>query len=160
MPPPTPSTASARSASGGRPTVVACKCVCMLCKCVCMLCKCVCMRSKTDLMGNGWTLPAELSDSILVSSETGEGIEELVGRLRLNVENRYVESAAPVLTRTRHLLALQDCLSGLSGYQQAGEVELAAEDLRLAVRALGKITGRVDVEDVLDIIFKEFCIGK
>ena len=116
--------------------------------------------TKSDLMGNGWTLPAELSDSILVSSETGEGIEELVGRLRLNVEHRYVESAAPVLTRTRHLLALQDCLSGLSGYQQAGEVELAAEDLRLAVRALGKITGRVDVEDVLDIIFKEFCIGK
>ena len=116
--------------------------------------------TKSDLMGSGWTLPAELPDSILVSSETGEGIEELVERLRLNVEHRHGGSAAPVLTRTRHLLALQDCLSGLSGYQQAGEVELAAEDLRFAVRALGKITGRVDVEDVLDIIFKEFCIGK
>ena len=116
--------------------------------------------TKSDLIGSGWTLPAELPDPILVSSETGEGIEELVERLRLNVEQRHGGSGAPVLTRTRHLLALQDCLSGLSGYQQAGEVELAAEDLRLAVRALGKITGRVDVEDVLDIIFKEFCIGK
>ena len=44
-----------------------------------------------------------------------------------------------MLTRTRHLLALQDCLLGLSGYQQAGEVELAAEDLRFAARALGKL---------------------
>ncbi len=116
--------------------------------------------TKSDLMGGGWSLPAELPDPILVSSVTGEGIEELVVRLRANVENRQGGPAAPVLTRTRHLLALQDCLSGLSGYQQAGEVELAAEDLRLAVRALGKITGRVNVEDVLDIIFKEFCIGK
>ena len=116
--------------------------------------------TKSDLMGSGWTPPAELPDSIFVSSETGDGIEELVEELRLTVENRHGGLTAPVLTRTRHLLALQDCLSGLSGYQQAGAVELAAEDLRLAVRALGKITGRVDVEDVLDIIFKEFCIGK
>ena len=116
--------------------------------------------TKSDLMGSGWIPPAELPDSILVSSETGEGIEELVEQLRLNVETRHGGSTAPVLTRARHLVALEDCLSGLSGYQQAGEVELAAEDLRLAVRALGKITGRVDVEDVLDIIFKEFCIGK
>ena len=116
--------------------------------------------TKSDLMESGWIPPAELPDPILVSSETGEGIEKLVEQLRLNVEIRHGGSTAPLLTRVRHLVALQDCLSGLSGYQQAGEVELAAEDLRLAVRALGKITGRVDVEDVLDIIFKEFCIGK
>ncbi len=116
--------------------------------------------TKSDLMGSGWTLPAELPEPVLVSSKTGNGIERLVKLLRSNVESQHGGSAAPVLTRTRHLMALQDCLSGLSGYQQAGEIELAAEDLRLAARALGKITGRVDVEDVLDIIFKEFCIGK
>ncbi|MDG2032418.1 MAG: tRNA uridine-5-carboxymethylaminomethyl(34) synthesis GTPase MnmE, partial [Rhodospirillales bacterium] len=82
----------------------------------------VAVITKSDLMGSGWTLPAELPAPVLVSSKTGEGVEELVERLRVNVENRHGGSAAPVLTRTRHLLALHDCLSGLSGYQQAAEV--------------------------------------
>ena len=116
--------------------------------------------TKSDLMIKKGTLPAEISDSVHVSSKTGEGIDELVKRLHADVGSRFGVPETPVLTRTRHLLALQECLSGLSGYQQANEVELAAEDLRLAVRALGKITGRVEVEDVLDIIFREFCIGK
>ena len=38
--------------------------------------------------------------------------------------------------------------------------ELAAEDLRAAVQSLGRLLGRVDVEDILDVIFKEFCVGK
>ena len=69
-------------------------------------------------------------------------------------------SESPALTRERHRLALKACLESLAGALAAPAVELLAEDLRLAVRAVGRITGRVDVEDLLDVIFREFCIGK
>ena len=64
------------------------------------------------------------------------------------------------LTRARHRAALEECLAALEKSLSAPLPELMAEDLRLAVRALGRITGRVDVEDLLDVIFKDFCIGK
>ena len=67
--------------------------------------------------------------------------------------------AAP-LTRARHRQALSDCHAALVRAETAGAAELVAEDVRLAARALGRITGRVDVEEVLDVIFREFCIGK
>jgi tRNA modification GTPase len=64
------------------------------------------------------------------------------------------------VTRARHRRALEDCVASLDRFAGAGLPELAAEDLRAATRALGRITGRVDVEDMLDIVFREFCIGK
>jgi tRNA modification GTPase len=66
----------------------------------------------------------------------------------------------PLLTRERHRRGLEECHDSLARALRAGSVELLAEDLRLAVRAIGRITGRVDVEDLLDAIFREFCIGK
>ena len=68
--------------------------------------------------------------------------------------------AAPPLTRARHRRALEDCVAALERAGGAARPELVAEDLRLAARALGRIAGRVDVEDLLDAIFREFCIGK
>ena len=67
---------------------------------------------------------------------------------------------APSLTRHRHRAALEACLESIERAFGAPSPELIAEDVRLAVRALGQITGRVDVEDLLDIIFRDFCIGK
>jgi tRNA modification GTPase len=67
------------------------------------------------------------------------------------------------MTRARHREALQDAHSALTRAPKAFDdkaLDLAAEDLRIAARALGRITGRVDVEDLLDVIFREFCIGK
>jgi tRNA modification GTPase len=52
------------------------------------------------------------------------------------------------------------CVADLERAQSAGSIELMAEDVRLATRELGRITGRVEVEDLLDVIFREFCIGK
>ena len=73
-------------------------------------------------------------------------------------------SEQPSLTRSRHRKALEDCLASLSQLTALSSLidqpELAAENLRAACAALGKITGRVDVEDLLDVIFKDFCIGK
>ena len=73
--------------------------------------------------------------------------------------------AAPVPTRARHRQALEDCGNALDRVRRAATErqqasELMAEDMRLATRALGRITGRVDVEDLLDVIFRDFCIGK
>ena len=62
--------------------------------------------------------------------------------------------------RTRTHLHHEDCVSALDRTLAAPLAELAAEDVRLALRALGRVAGRVDVEDVLDVIFRDFCIGK
>jgi tRNA modification GTPase len=98
--------------------------------------------------------------ALTVSARTGEGVEALVAAIAEKARERLTPGAA-ALTRERHALALRDCLEALRRFLEAPEdPELAAEDLRLAARALGRITGRFDVEDVLDVIFSEFCIGK
>jgi tRNA modification GTPase len=100
-------------------------------------------------------------DWIAVSAATGAGIDLLVARLRRMVEDLMEEaSESAPLTRLRHREALEACRTGLDRYRRVDEPELAAEELRQAVRALGRITGRVEVEDVLDAIFRDFCLGK
>ena len=69
-------------------------------------------------------------------------------------------SGGPVLSRQRHRDALVECRDALVRFGDAVGAELAAEELRHAAHALGRVTGRVDVEDILDVIFREFCIGK
>ncbi len=96
----------------------------------------------------------------LVSAKTGDGIEPFLAALTTEVQKRLATSEQPPLTRARHREALEDCVSALARASSANLPELVAEDIRLAVRALGRITGRVDVEDVLDVIFRDFCIGK
>jgi tRNA modification GTPase len=95
-----------------------------------------------------------------VSAEKGSGMDAFLEVLEKEVAARCYLSASPALTRTRHRKALEDCCVHLARFPGALETELKAEDLRQAARALGQITGRVNVEDVLDVIFKEFCIGK
>lgn len=95
-----------------------------------------------------------------VSVKSGDGIGALLSSVGEMVESRFGLKEAPAITRQRHREALQECLGHIERSFDAYEVVLAAEDLRLAVRALGRITGRVDVEDLLDVIFKDFCIGK
>jgi tRNA modification GTPase len=102
-----------------------------------------------------------------VSTRTGIGINALIATLEREVADRLgaVGSAAPIITRVRHREALADCVAALDralagAATGAVAAELITEDLRLAVRALGRITGRVGVEDILDVIFREFCIGK
>ena len=95
-----------------------------------------------------------------ISAKTGEGLAELTACLIHEIETRFTCAAGPALTRGRHRAALEDCLAHLRRALDVKQTELCAEDLRLSVRALGRITGTVDVEDLLDVIFGSFCIGK
>lgn len=95
-----------------------------------------------------------------VSVKTGAGIDSFLAALEKKVIQMLEISSVPSLTRARHRQALEDCLASLQRFAGAPDPELAAEDIRLAARALGRITGRVDVEDVLDVVFGDFCIGK
>jgi tRNA modification GTPase len=95
-----------------------------------------------------------------LSLATGEGFARLLTQLTELVGERYAPGEAPFLTRARHRTALEECRAALRRAVEAPLPELVAEDLRLAVRALGRITGAVDLEDILDRIFAEFCIGK
>jgi len=95
-----------------------------------------------------------------VSAQSGVGLSILIERLGAMVAARLDTAGRPPLTRLRHRIALQDCHEALVRAKTAALPELVAEDVRLAVRALGRITGRVAVDDVLDVIFRDFCIGK
>ncbi len=94
-----------------------------------------------------------------ISVLRGEGLGEFVAALTSTSE-RLLGGPPAMVTRHRHRVALEAAAVSLSRAVEATESALFAEDLRLALRALGQITGHVDVEDVLDVVFGEFCIGK
>ena len=114
------------------------------------------VANKSDLCPKPDDLPA---GAFLVSALTGAGCEALLDELGRRVAETY-RSEAPVVTRARHREALEAAQAALARAQAAGLPELRAEDLRLAWRSLGRITGAVDVEDLLDVIFRDFCLGK
>jgi tRNA modification GTPase len=115
--------------------------------------------NKKDLLSS--PPPLAQKGEIFVSAKTGEGLAALTQKLTHEIDKRFTGDGAPALTRARHRAALEEALDHLRRALASGEqTELCAEDLRLAVRALGRITGQVDVEDLLDIIFSTFCIGK
>lgn len=106
------------------------------------------------------TIEPEEERHFFLSVKTEEGLDAFLSKLEEDVVKMLDVSGAPSLTRVRHRQALEECLSSLKRFDLAPDPELAAEDVRLATRALGRITGRVDVEDVLDVVFGDFCIGK
>ncbi len=112
------------------------------------------VANKIDL---GGSVP---SGAIGVSALTGEGLETLRARLGATARSLTESSGPPPLTQARHRVALQEAAARLAGATIAELPELRAEDLRLALRALGRITGSVGVEDILDTLFARFCIGK
>ncbi len=103
-------------------------------------------------------------EGFALSARTGQGLPELIAALTALVKARLAgANEAPLLTRARHREALEAAAAALARALEtpdAAAPELAAEDLRLALRALGRITGRVDVEELLDVVFRDFCIGK
>ncbi|GBR67730.1 tRNA uridine-5-carboxymethylaminomethyl(34) synthesis GTPase MnmE [Gluconobacter kanchanaburiensis] len=95
-----------------------------------------------------------------ISTQSGEGLDALRQVLSERVSELMAGSAAPPLTRARHRAGIQEAATHLDRAQTATWPELRGEELRLSMLALGRLTGRVDVESLLDAIFGQFCIGK
>jgi tRNA modification GTPase len=112
------------------------------------------VANKIDL---GGVIP---TGAIGVSALTGKGLPALRARLDAAARSLTESAGPPPLTQARHRAALQETAARLAGARTADLPELRAEDLRLAMRALGRITGMVGVEDILDTLFARFCIGK
>ena len=116
------------------------------------------VQTKVDLQDS-----INLGCNYKISSESGEGIQTLLSDISELAQNRLVAGGCGILLRERHRAAFAETIASLARVCSDGDahkIELAAEDLRLAARSLGRVTGRTGVEDVLDDIFLRFCIGK
>lgn len=127
------------------------------------------LLNKIDLLkADGSLVSAPTRDRrplwVPVSMVTGEGLGDVMDRLSSIARDRMNISSRPVLSRARHRSALRSCLDALNrsveGIATNVELEIVAENLRIAADGLGRVTGRVDVEDLLDVVFRDFCIGK
>ena len=112
--------------------------------------------NKVDLVKS-----VQIADGVALSAKTGEGVAELVGLLTKRAEEGLGVGEPAVITRARHRAELEAAAEALSRFrEERGGPEIKAEELRIAARHLGRLTGRIDVEEVLGAIFSEFCIGK
>ena len=123
------------------------------------------VQNKIDIANSQYNnnKSSKLSNTVFyISAKTGEGVNSLITRIA-QFAAEYFGSEPKLLTRERHRLALQSAGAALDraiAEGPAGREDIIAEEFRLAARALGRLTGRVDVEDILDVIFRDFCIGK
>jgi tRNA modification GTPase len=121
----------------------------------------VMLVNKMDLLGP--KPPQALPDGAIgISALTGAGLDALIRRIGAMAAARLGSAEVPALTQARHRQQLEGCHASLRTFLSSPpeDVELRAEDLRRAARALGRLTGTVDAEAVLGEIFNRFCIGK
>jgi tRNA modification GTPase len=129
---------------------------------------CWLIKNKVDLVGDRLWKSSEYRSAtyakeFAISGATGAGIEALIGALSNYAAENFAATESVLVTRARHRRALEEMVVALDhalGQGTSGPEELIAEDLRAAATTLGRLTGRVDVEDILDVIFRDFCIGK
>src|SRR3954447_2893756 len=120
------------------------------------------VRNKIDLSARRAQLQTR-SPEYAISALTGQGLDRLVSDLAAFARDAFQGGESALVTRERRRAALRETVDALTRALAVGgsaHEELIAEELRLAARALGRLTGRVDVENVLDVIFRDFCIGK
>jgi tRNA modification GTPase len=124
------------------------------------------IRNKIDLVEefSAYTQKDEHGFTYSVSAERGQGIEALEAGLADYAKSFFAAAESTVVTRARHRHAFEETVAALDRAlaegKGAGREELVAEELRAAATVLGRLTGRIDVEDILDVIFRDFCIGK
>ncbi|CAI3938324.1 tRNA uridine-5-carboxymethylaminomethyl(34) synthesis GTPase MnmE [Commensalibacter communis] len=118
------------------------------------------VRTKKDLNVSRETLERNDNKKLYISVKTGEGIDYLKQVLAEKAKFLTARQGPPPLTRVRHRLGIEECVQHLEEAQRLDWPELRGEELRLAMQSLGRLTGTIGVEDLLDTIFSQFCIGK
>ena len=116
--------------------------------------------NKVDLLNQSHRFSLNSHDLFAISVKTGAGIDGFMEALEAALNDHYGDTEEALVTRLRHRESLASCVEYLARALTVSGSELWAEDLRLAMRELGSVVGQVGVEDLLDVIFSEFCIGK
>ena len=119
--------------------------------------------NKSDLIFKDLGEELKAFDHVIISIKENKNLDKLVLKIKNNLKNKFISSEDILITRERHRQHLMHCLEHLNNFNDKNDTEdfdKAAEDLRLATRYLGMIVGKVDVEEILGSIFKDFCIGK
>ena len=102
-------------------------------------------------------------DTVLASVKNNKNIDTLINLVKTKLSKKFSSNNSTLITRERHRVKLNECLKEIDKFlkkDSTKDLELVAEDLRMATRHLGNIVGKVDVEEILGSIFKDFCIGK
>ena len=119
--------------------------------------------NKSDLLVGNINNELKKHDHILVSIKNNLNLDKLILKIKKKLENKFISYGDILITRERHRQHLEQCISHLKNFKNKNgseDYDKAAEDLRLATRHLGRIVGKVDVEEILGSIFNDFCIGK
>lgn len=122
--------------------------------------KAIYVANKCDNLNSEQCSKLKESGCVTISAKQREGIDELLYVIYQNIEDKFTSNSNLLITRRRYREALHETLENLKQFNLSKEIELSAEDIRLAARGIGKITGRIEVDDILNKIFGSFCIGK
>lgn len=118
------------------------------------------VANKADKLTDEQKLEIQKQGSLLISAKNNQGIDALLEAISSKIKEKFTSCSGALMTRQRYREALKNTVNYLNNFGFDKEIELSAEDIRLACREIGKITGRIEVDEILDKIFGSFCIGK
>ena len=118
------------------------------------------MANKIDKISSDKKTLIQDKKHIAISAKYNDGVENLISVILNKIKDDFSSSSNFLITRIRYRKSLEKCVEYLDNFSLDKEVELSAEDIRLACRSIGEITGHVKVDEILDNIFSSFCIGK
>ena len=118
------------------------------------------VANKSDKLTDEQKISLQNGGFLLISAKYNQGIDRLLKAIGAKIKDKFAAGSAALITRQRYREALRNAVNYLQEFNFTKEIELSAEDIRMACREIGKITGRIEVDEVLDKIFGSFCIGK
>ncbi|MBQ8465459.1 MAG: tRNA uridine-5-carboxymethylaminomethyl(34) synthesis GTPase MnmE [Alphaproteobacteria bacterium] len=122
--------------------------------------KMIFVANKCDKISEKQKEKFEKQGCVCISAKYKQGIDNLLDKITTLISSKFTANSNLLITRSRYSEALKETLENLDNFNLQKEIELSAEDIRLAARGLGKITGQIEVDEILDKIFGSFCIGK
>jgi len=118
------------------------------------------VANKVDKISDNQKIVLQNKGCLLISAKHNKNIDALLQSISSKIKDKFTSSSGSLITRQRYREALRNAVLNLQNFNFDKEIELSAEDIRLACREIGKITGRIEIDEILDKIFGSFCIGK